>query len=157
MEFRKSLISRSERLLYYVLKYGDFKSVRFKVEPHSKYWYFCIEMDTYFHYASRKTPCYFTLNGCAEKPREVYIGHHYIAAIHWACPASSFVLSTPPPKTPPKWHGIPKEIYDAYLFARDDHDDWVVIIYRAYTEKNCSMFWTWNFSWYSRGGGGGGW
>ena len=33
---------------------------RFKVEPHSKYWYFFIErIETYFYYASRKTPCYF--------------------------------------------------------------------------------------------------
>ena len=38
----------------------------FTVEPHSKYWYFCIQVETYFHYASQKTPCYFTLNGCAE-------------------------------------------------------------------------------------------
>ena len=44
---------------------------RFKVEPHSKYWYFCVKVEIYFHYASRKTPCYFTLNGCAEKPREM--------------------------------------------------------------------------------------
>ena len=43
--------------------------LRFKVEPHSKYWYFCFEVETYFHYASRKTPCYITLNGCVEKPK----------------------------------------------------------------------------------------
>ena len=40
---------------------------RFKVEPYSKYWYFALNIETYFHYASRKTPCYFSLNGCAIK------------------------------------------------------------------------------------------
>ena len=67
----------------------------FTVEIHSKYnWYFCIQGETYFHYASRKTPCYFTLNGCAEKPREMPGGnvnrplYHYIAAIHWTWTAS---------------------------------------------------------------------
>ena len=51
---------------------------RFTFEPHSKYWYFCIQIEAYFHYASRKTPWYFTLNGCAENPREMWIGRHIV-------------------------------------------------------------------------------
>ena len=53
---------------------------RFTVEPHSKYWYFCIQVENYFHYASRKTACYFTLDGCAEKPQEMWIGHHIVTS-----------------------------------------------------------------------------
>ena len=56
---------------------------RFTVEPHSKYLYFCIQVKTYFHYASRKMPCYFTLDGCAEKPHEMWIGHN-IATSRWS-------------------------------------------------------------------------
>ena len=65
MEFSiplESLFLRSEQLTYYVLI--TLNPSGFKVEPHSKYWYFYIEV--YFHYgASQKTLCYFTLNGCA--------------------------------------------------------------------------------------------
>ena len=42
---------------------------------------FALNVETYFHYASRKTPCYFTLNGCAEnrgKCKSATISlHHY--------------------------------------------------------------------------------
>ena len=45
---------------------------RFKVEPHSKFWYFCIErVDLLSLRFSENTPCYFTFNGRAEKPREM--------------------------------------------------------------------------------------
>ena len=39
---------------------------------------FALNVETYFYYASRKTPCYFTVNGCAEKRREMQIGHHIV-------------------------------------------------------------------------------
>ena len=30
-----------------------------------------LNVETYFHNAPRKMPCYFTLNGCADTPREM--------------------------------------------------------------------------------------
>ena len=44
---------------------------RFEVEPTQNTDIFALNVETYFYYASRKTPCYFTLNGCAEKSREM--------------------------------------------------------------------------------------
>ena len=57
------------------------------VELHSKYQYFCIQVETYFHYAYSENvvlqTMYFTLNGCAEKPWEMWIGRHIVTSQRW--------------------------------------------------------------------------
>ena len=54
MEFCKSLFSRSEWLIYYALNMITSNPSGFTVEPHSKYWYICIEVETYFTTLLRK-------------------------------------------------------------------------------------------------------
>ena len=78
----KSLFSRSERLTYYVLKYDHFKSVEVQGWTPLEILIFCIKhWDLHvLSLPSRKTPCYFTLNGCA--------------VTHWAYPPLSAVTLT---------------------------------------------------------------
>ena len=71
IEFCQFLFSRSEQLTYYALKYDNLKSVEVQGQNTQNTDIFALNVETYFHYASRKMPCYFTLNGCAEKPREM--------------------------------------------------------------------------------------
>ena len=86
MEFCKSVFSWSERLTYYVLKYDNFKSVGVHSWTSLKILIFLhSSWDLYFHYASRKTPCYFTLNGCAAKCKSATTSLHRGDSLSLTC------------------------------------------------------------------------
>ena len=91
IEFCQSLFSRSERLTYYVLKYGNFKSVEVQGWTPLKILIFCIkrwdllslrfsENAVLFHieWLCRKT------TGNVNRPP-----YRYTRVTHWACPLSS--------------------------------------------------------------------
>ena len=65
---------------------------RFKVEPHSKYWYFCFERwDLLSLRFSENAVLLFHIEWlCLKTSENVYRPlYRYIALTHWACPASS--------------------------------------------------------------------
>ena len=64
---------------------------RFKVEPHSKYWYFCFERRDLLSLRFSENAVLFHTEWLCRKPagnvnRPPY---RYTAVTHWACPASS--------------------------------------------------------------------
>ena len=91
IEFCQSLFSVSERLTYYVLKHGHFKSIEVQGWTPLKIWYFWIERWDLLSLRFLENAVLFHIEwvcrkiaGNVNRP-----SYRYTAVTHWACPPSS--------------------------------------------------------------------
>ena len=144
IDFCQYFFSRSERLTYYVLEYDDFNPgilnpsrSKLRLNPTRNADIFALNVETYFHYVSRKTPCrvfhieWLCRKNAGNVNRPPY---RYTRVTHWACPASS---------------GIAIVLFLFFVFFNQrrkspNHIDWVyfghVIVKSTQFDQNWVLF-----------------